>query len=54
MFRALYAFFQMIILVVLFKLFAPGVYSLLVEMLTQVLTIANAVLNHLANQTPTL
>jgi hypothetical protein len=41
MFRALVGFFNMIFLLILFKMFAPGVFQLSTELLTNLLTILN-------------
>lgn len=41
MFRALYAFFNLIFLLILFKMFAPGLMELAVSILTNLLVLLN-------------
>lgn len=49
MFKALYGFFQFIFLLILFKMFAPGIYSLAVELATTILLILNQAASSMAN-----
>jgi len=41
MFRAIYAFFNLIFLLILFKMFTPGLMELAVSILTNILTFIN-------------
>ena len=52
MFRALGAFFQVIFLVILFKMFAPQLAELLVRIITNILLIVDSVVNNMASQAP--
>lgn len=45
MFKAIYAFFNFIFLVILFKMFAPGLMELTVELFTNVLVLLNDVVS---------
>lgn len=52
MFRALYGFFQLIFLVILFKMFAPNLAQQLIQILTNILNIVDAVVSSLAKSAP--
>jgi len=54
MFKALYGFFQLIFLLILFKMFAPGIYSLAVDLVTTLLVILNQAAGSMANGSLTL
>jgi len=49
MFRALYAFFNFIFLVILMRMFAPGLMELVIQLFTNVLVILNDVVSTMAN-----
>ena len=52
MFRAIGAFFQLVFLLILFKIFAPGIYELLINLITTILTIVNDGLANYGSSTP--
>lgn len=52
MFRAMGAFFQLVFLLILFKIFAPGVYELLINVITTILTVVNNGLANYGSSTP--
>lgn len=48
MFRALYGFFNLIFMLILFKMFTPGLFDLAVTLLTTMLTFMNEAANQLS------
>lgn len=48
MFRALYGFFNLIFMLILFKMFTPGLFDLAVTLLTTILTFMNEAANQLS------
>ncbi|MBU1202811.1 hypothetical protein KKH39_02080 [Patescibacteria group bacterium] len=52
MFRALYGFFNFIFLIILFKMFAPGIYQLVIQLFTTILVMANDTASAMATGAP--
>jgi len=48
MFKALYGFFNLIFMLILFKMFTQGLFDLAVTLLTTMLTFMNEAANHLS------
>jgi len=51
MFKAIYGCFNLIFLIVVFKMFAPGLAHLIIEFFTSVFTVLNDAVNSM-NMTP--
>jgi hypothetical protein len=49
MFKAIYGFFNIIFLLILFKIFAPELFDLAIQILTTLLSFMNEATNQLAN-----
>jgi hypothetical protein len=49
MFKALYGFFNLIFMLILFKMFTPGLFDLAVTLLTTMLTFMNEAANQLSS-----
>ena len=49
MFRAIYGFFNLIFMIILFKMFTPELFDLTIQLLTTMLTFMNEAANQLAS-----
>ena len=48
MFRAIYGFFNLIFMIILFKMFTPDLFDLAIQLLTTMLTFMNEAANQLS------
>jgi len=48
MFKAIYGFFNLIFMIILFKIFTPEIFDLTIQLLTTMLTFMNEVANQLS------
>jgi len=49
MFKAIYGFFNILLMLILFKMFTPDLFDLAVQLLTTILSFMNEAANQLAN-----